>query len=116
MAPSAIRTTGNYTSYDLKGTKQSIRTYGVDCAGRNGSAISKQMVGEALRKRIEEIDDDTCEAGEEDTFFVADMGEVYRQHLRWKRHLKRVKPHYGTFKSIPIADCLLTQSSGQMQP
>ncbi|KAF7846238.1 hypothetical protein BT93_L4788 [Corymbia citriodora subsp. variegata] len=23
------------------------------------------------------------------------MGDVYRQHLRWKTHLKRVKPHYA---------------------
>lgn len=41
------------------------------------------------------IDTDICEAGEDDAFFVADMGEVYRQHLRWKLRLKRVKPHYG---------------------
>jgi ornithine decarboxylase len=33
--------------------------------------------------------------GEEDAFFVADLGEVYRQHLRWKKNLGRVKPHYG---------------------
>jgi hypothetical protein len=26
---------------------------------------------------------------------VADMGEIYRQHLRWKMNLGRVKPFYG---------------------
>ena len=31
----------------------------------------------------------------EDAFYVADMGEVYRQHLRWKMNLARVKPFYG---------------------
>ena len=53
------------------------------------------LVKIALKERIKEIDTDACEAGEEDAFFVADMGEVYRQHLRWKMNLKRVKPHYG---------------------
>lgn len=49
-----------------------------------------------MNQRIEGIDTDICDVGEEDAFFVADMGEVYRQHLRWKSNLKRVKPHYGT--------------------
>lgn len=50
---------------------------------------------ETLGRRVKGIDTDICEAGEEDAFFVADMGEVYRQHLRWKLLLNRVKPHYG---------------------
>ena len=24
-----------------------------------------------------------------------DLGDVYRQHMRWKKHLKRVTPHYA---------------------
>lgn len=28
-------------------------------------------------------------------FFIADLGEVYRQHLRWVKHLPRVIPHYA---------------------
>lgn len=48
-----------------------------------------------MKKRVGEINEDTCEPGDEDAFFVADMGDVYRQHLRWKKHLKRVKPHYA---------------------
>jgi ornithine decarboxylase len=58
-----------------------------------GSA--KQLIGDALRERVESIDTEFCEPGAEDTFFVADLGEVYRQHLRWKRNLPRVKPFYG---------------------
>lgn len=53
------------------------------------------MVKHALLQRVDSIDTDICEPGEEDAFFVADVGEVYRQHLRWKMNLKRVKPHYG---------------------
>lgn len=53
------------------------------------------MTMETLGQRVKGIDTDVCEAGEDDAFFVADMGEVYRQHLRWKLQLNRVKPHYG---------------------
>lgn len=56
---------------------------------------AKQVIAYALKKRIAEIDYDNCDAGEEDAFFVADLGQVYRQHLRWKTLLPRVKPHYG---------------------
>lgn len=28
-------------------------------------------------------------------FFVADLGEVYRQHVRWQHNLPRVIPHYA---------------------
>lgn len=59
------------------------------------SPPSNGLVIEALRTHISSIDTDTCEAGEEDSFFVADLDEVYRQHLRWKTNLKRVTPHYG---------------------
>ena len=61
----------------------------------NGTEAQKKLVKNALKQRVDEIDTDSCEPGEEDAFFVADVGEVYRQHLRWKMNLKRVKPHYG---------------------
>ncbi|KAJ3212670.1 Antizyme inhibitor 1 [Entophlyctis luteolus] len=32
---------------------------------------------------------------EEDPFFVADMGEVIRQHIQWKEMLPRVEPFYA---------------------
>lgn len=60
--------------------------------------LAKQLIGDALRERVESIDHENCEAGEEDTFFVADLGEVYRQHLRWKLNLPRVKPFYGKLR------------------
>ncbi|MCJ1306450.1 Ornithine decarboxylase [Agyrium rufum] len=56
---------------------------------------AKAVVRQTLEDYIKDINTDTCEAGEEDAFFVADLGEVYRQHLRWKMNLKRVKPHYA---------------------
>ena len=57
---------------------------------------AKELIGDALSSRVENIDHEFCDLGEEDTFFVADLGEVYRQHLRWKLNLPRVKPFYGT--------------------
>ncbi|KAH7318202.1 pyridoxal-dependent decarboxylase [Stachybotrys elegans] len=62
---------------------------------RNGVEIGKQLIGEALHQRVAAIDHEMCDPGEEDTFFVADLGEVYRQHLRWKKNLPRVKPFYA---------------------
>lgn len=58
-------------------------------------ADSKQLIGDALHRRVEAVDHEVCNPGDEDTFFVADLGEVYRQHLRWKKNLPRVKPFYG---------------------
>ncbi|KAK5993952.1 Ornithine decarboxylase [Cladobotryum mycophilum] len=55
----------------------------------------KQLIGEAFHQRVEAINHERCEPGDEDTFFVADLGEVYRQHLRWKKNLPRIKPFYA---------------------
>ena len=56
---------------------------------------SKALIQKVLKEHIARVDVDTCEPGEEDAFYVADLGEVYRQHLRWKMNLSRVKPFYG---------------------
>jgi len=56
---------------------------------------ARDLVFEILKKRVQSINVDECRAGEEDAFYVADMGEIYRQHLRWKMNLGRVKPFYG---------------------
>lgn len=74
----------------------------------NGAENARSIVHDALKSRISSIDVDACEAGEEEAFFVADMGEVYRQHLRWKMNLKRVKPHYGMpwrNRPLPLERC-----------
>lgn len=55
----------------------------------------KLLIGEALRQRVEDIDTEACGPNDEDPFFVADLGEVYRQHMRWKMNLPRVKPFYA---------------------
>lgn len=90
MAPSAIATTiDDYPASLTHFNDKNILTY------RDDRLLAKRLVGEAFESRVKGIDGDTCEAGDEDAFFVADLGEVYRQHMRWKKNLGRVKPHYG---------------------
>lgn len=86
---------------------------------KNDDRSPTALVAKALREQVKDIDHHRCDAGEEDAFFVADMGEVYRQHLRWKLNLKRVKPFYGEplyegpFSSRQFK--LTTSNSRQMQ-
>lgn len=94
MAPSATTTTEEYQLSSLKAL-QSIEYSTLGSVENHGAWKSKQLIGEALKSRVEAIDHDMCSVGDEDAFFVADLGEVYRQHLRWKKNLARVKPHYG---------------------
>ncbi|RPA83370.1 hypothetical protein BJ508DRAFT_207225 [Ascobolus immersus RN42] len=54
-----------------------------------------EQIRDAFMTRIDGVDVDTCDAGGEDPFFVVDLGEVYRQHLRWKKNLGRVEPFYA---------------------
>lgn len=111
MAPSAITTTEQYASIILN--TEPLKTENYTHYGPN---TSKNLVKNALMNRIAGINTDVCEAGEEDAFFVADMGEVYRQHLRWKMNLKRVKPYYG--KTVRVVanpeQRILSNSSRQM--
>jgi ornithine decarboxylase len=83
----------------IKDTQKTFLETNTAYHGTNGEhhhkMLSQQLIGNALRDRVENIDHERCEAGDEDTFFVADLGEVYRQHLRWKLNLPRVKPFYG---------------------
>jgi ornithine decarboxylase len=99
MSPSAIatiETTPSLTSIQsyYESSKSSyIEQYNEHY--NNGVNTPKRLIGDALKERVESIDHDVCEPGDEDTFFVADLGEVYRQHMRWKLNLPRVKPFYG---------------------
>lgn len=60
-----------------------------------GDVLSEQMIRAALVEEVEKIDHDVCAAGEEDSFFVADLGQVFRSFQKWKRELPRVQPFYA---------------------
>jgi len=64
-------------------------------ASASTKLLAQSMISHALQSHIENIDPDKCEAGGEDAFFVADLGEIYRQHMRWKVNLPRIEPFYG---------------------
>jgi hypothetical protein len=111
MSPSAIETLVTTPSLDryFENSKSSYIEL-------NGVNTPKQLIGNALKERVQNIDHDVCEPGDEDTFFVADLGEVYRQHMRWKLNLPRVKPFYGKIVTS-ISKCLMLRLySGQVQP
>lgn len=62
----------------------------------------RETVGYELKHRLQlfkqqQASPDTAdiESDIEYSFFIADLGEVYRQFLRWKRNLPRVEPFYA---------------------
>lgn len=98
MAPSAISSScTTEVARSRVGSVSSVnKTHGTHIFPHGGGA-GNELIGDALKSRIEAIDTDHCQAGDEDPFFVADLGEVFRQHVRWKLNLPRVKPFYGEF-------------------
>jgi ornithine decarboxylase len=54
----------------------------------------EQLVDLAIDTRIAHAEKHGAISGDE-SFFVVDLGEVSRQHQRWKRNLPDVQPYYG---------------------
>lgn len=52
-------------------------------------------ISDQLKAVLAMIDVDECDVDGEGAFFVADLAEVYRQHLRWVKELPRIVPFYG---------------------
>jgi ornithine decarboxylase len=96
MAPTATTTIQEYPATLSEYQTFAPITYEASRGLKKPAPAVADLIGNALKARIESINSDDCDAGDEDAFFVADLGAVYRQHLRWKMNLPRVKPHYGT--------------------
>lgn len=64
-------------------------------AHHSQSLLKTGSVSEQLRLALQDINVDECAADGENAFFVADLSEVYRQHLRWLRMLPRIVPFYA---------------------
>ncbi|KAH3673134.1 hypothetical protein WICPIJ_009897 [Wickerhamomyces pijperi] len=56
---------------------------------------SKALISETLRTHVMNVDQETCEPGAEDPFFVCDLGKVERLYQIWKDALPRVHPYYA---------------------
>lgn len=110
MAASAITIDVNYTTFDTKVNVISDH-YEVDKT-EHRILSSRDMIKQVMKEKIAQIDVDTCEPGEEDAFYVADMGEIYRQHLRWKMNLGRVKPFYAVKCNPDKEVCRLLANMG----
>lgn len=60
--------------------------------------IHNQSVEQVARERIQSISTQKWDSDQENAFFVGDLGEVFRQHLRWKALLPRIEPFFGKFR------------------
>ena len=95
MAPAAILCDSDRQVIDVIAQKERLHAATLSATratpvrdARPDNAL--QVVGAAIAARLAEKTEDDSSA-----FFVADLGEVYRQHLRWQRGLPRVIPHYA---------------------
>ena len=95
MAPSATTTLTEETYTTAK--FEDLNKVHLHHGAAKNQHISNELVLDLLKQQIAKINTDVCDPGEEDAFYVADLGEVYRQHLRWKVNLGRVKPFYGMY-------------------
>lgn len=54
-----------------------------------------QLAQLVAQSRITLLDDPLAWVGSEEPFYIADIGQVYRQHQRWVQNLPGVRPFYG---------------------
>ncbi|CAN3374103.1 ornithine decarboxylase [Diutina rugosa] len=58
------------------------------------AVVASTAVAKALYKQIQ-VDHEVCDAGDEDSFFVCDLGEIRRAFAQWQHQLPMVKPYYA---------------------
>lgn len=93
MAPS-IEVLHDENSF-LKPLEQSKQEFLPPSVEIPANKLSQKLIGQALIAQVDKVDHESCEAGEEDSFFVADLGEVSRSFQMWKEQLPRVLAHYA---------------------
>ena len=100
-ATTATTTTNNGASTAIASLKSTSTMSEQDVTIHNLSI--EQVIKDKLALMVQEkMDPDQGSA-----FFVGDLGEVYRQHLRWKAHLPRIEPFFGEQKTFLLYDVLL---------
>lgn len=55
----------------------------------------KRLIEETIKEHVQRVNSNDCSPVEEESIFVADIGEVYRQCRRWASCLPNVAPFYG---------------------
>ncbi|KAK6201661.1 ornithine decarboxylase [Scheffersomyces amazonensis] len=78
----------------------------------NTKKSSSELIAQALINHISDIDHEVCEAGEEDSFFVCDLGQVYKSFQIWKQNLPQVHPHYAVKCNTDIEVIKLLEQLG----
>lgn len=72
---------------------------GVVCCPSNSNDLPHSQAHEeifrALKARVQTINQETCEAGDENSFFVCDLGEISKLYYNWRQQLPRVQPFYA---------------------
>lgn len=62
--------------------------------------LGRETIGLELKNRLhtfkqQQTNLDSDDTDIEQSFFIADLGEVYRQFVRWKKNLPRIEPFYA---------------------
>lgn len=104
---SGYSSSSSHVQNDFSASSSSLTSLDEKVTGKIGSKLShfwpqdgdepiySGSISDQLRNLLAQIDVDECAANGENAFFVADLAEVYRQHLRWMRELPRVVPFYA---------------------
>ncbi|CAO3676816.1 unnamed protein product [Rhizopus stolonifer] len=57
--------------------------------------IDNRSIEEMALEKVQSIANQKWDADQENAFFIGDLGEVFRQHLRWKALLPRIEPFFA---------------------
>jgi ornithine decarboxylase len=60
--------------------------------------VYDRSVEEIALEKIQSNSSQKWDTDQENAFFIGDLGEVFRQHLRWKALLPRIEPFFGKFR------------------
>lgn len=67
----------------------------------SGAFSPDQLSTFVIQARLALLNNDSGRVEDDEPFFVADLGQVYRQHQRWTRNLPTVHPFYGLYAFSP---------------
>lgn len=109
-------------------TTQQVQTVGAGAHRQSVVAADSPQIHSGsfidnFKAAVGDVDIDQCDAHGENAFFVCDLAEVYKQHMRWMKELGfRVQPFFGkpvlpiphqTFYLPELPPCAISR---QIQP